>query len=934
MILRWVRFLLIVSVILISYKGLRAQKQDEIERYKKFITYYELGDFVNAESCLQNSLEFKEAFTKEILIAIYNNLGVINNRLGKYEDALKYFDSAEALVDENVQYRLSLADIYINKARIYGIIKEPDKAVDYLEQGLKIYLSFNKPNKEILFRISAVYLNLGLTYFEKREYNFALQYLEISKNIKLKNNLAEVALTYLNMAKTYVEINSKGLAQRYFLKSIESFEREFGRDYYRISSVLFDYGLFLRSIGKTSEALEMHQKALAICLKNYGAKHTFVSLSYKHIGDHFFYLSDYQTALQYYQNSLIAVVSDFNNTDIYTNPSLGSVIFDIRLLENLKQKAKALALYSQQQSDPKSRQQLLVKSSETIGLALQLIGRIRSGYVSIESRIYLAENEKETYIFATHIAQQLYELTKDDEYLQNMYSITRLGKSAVLRNEITENELLYRKYNTDSLNDKQNILLVNIASLNKLIQDEFQKPKPDSIKIDLWKGALFELNQSKENTENRIKKLFPQYETLLHKTELVSLNEIQNHLGKDETLVEYFLSNYNSDGKRRLYIFTITSGNVDYHMTYLDSHFARSVESIKQGTVNANSVDVYKTYTDALYYMYDKLIKPVEGSIVGRKLIVVPDEEIAYLSFDAFIRQKPDSDQVNYEGLPYLIYDYTISYGYTSSLIFKRGIDKQKTWMVYAFSPDSGIQQKSLRNGYRNLQGTGKEIGSIFNWFDGKAYYGEKATEGNFKLLIKQPAIFHLAMHSRTDSSNSKYSYLIFSAQSDSIDDGKLFNYEISMSRIETPMVVLSACNTGTGNLYHGEGLMSLTRGFILAGASSVINTFWDVNDDASAKIMIDFYSQLSKGKEKDDALRTAKLNYLKSASPTYTNPYYWAAYEVMGDKSPVERGVRRIYFLGIGVLLLLGGILYFGVLKKLNKPEIPNNLTAGRQGH
>ena len=51
------------------------------------------------------------------------------------------------------------------------------------------------------------------------------------------------------------------------------------------------------------------------------------------------------------------------------------------------------------------------------------------------------------------------------------------------------------------------------------------------------------------------------------------------------------------------------------------------------------------------------------------------------------------------------------------------------------------------------------------------------------------------------------------------------FNYEISLSRLKSPMIVLSACNSGSGTLYHGEGLMSLARAFILAGASSVVMT-------------------------------------------------------------------------------------------------------------
>ena len=72
-------------------------------------------------------------------------------------------------------------------------------------------------------------------------------------------------------------------------------------------------------------------------------------------------------------------------------------------------------------------------------------------------------------------------------------------------------------------------------------------------------------------------------------------------------------------------------------------------------------------------------------------------------------------------------------------------------------------------------------------------------------------------------------------------------------------MVVLSACNSGGGTLYSGEGLMSLARGFTLAGASSVIKTAWEINDETSSAIITRFYSHLAKGEDKDEAMRHRK---------------------------------------------------------------------------
>lgn len=128
---------------------------------------------------------------------------------------------------------------------------------------------------------------------------------------------------------------------------------------------------------------------------------------------------------------------------------------------------------------------------------------------------------------------------------------------------------------------------------------------------------------------------------------------------------------------------------------------------------------------------------------------------------------------------------------------------------------------------------------------------------------------------------------------------------------MNSPMVVLSACNSGSGILYHGEGIVSLARGFILAGASSVVKTSWDINDEVSAEIVTRYYKKLSEGNSKDESLRFAKLEYLKGSPPSYSHPYYWASYELVGDNSPLIGNdhwnkTAIILFLTSGCLLIV----------------------------
>lgn len=899
---------------------LRAPNNDINLLFQRFAQFYNSGDLFNAEEIMFSVINSPETVTENYVVAAYNNLGAINILLGRYDNALEYNNKAEDKFKNKRQNPGTLADIYINRARIYTLQKSYNSAIDYFEKGIRIYNGIKDPDKTVFRNISSAYLNIGIAYYGIKDFRIAQNYFNRSAELRIKYNLAGIGFAYLNIAKTFGKTGNYMKAEEFYLKSISSFKIEFGNEYYRMAEVYFDYGLFLRSAGRSKEALEAHRKALFICLNNYGEKHTLVSLSYKHIGDHYINQNDYDSALFYYQKSLIAVVNDFNDPDIFKNPSIDSAIFDIRLLDNLKSKAQALEQLADHQNDSTVKLEIKRNSLVTIELAMQLIDRVRNNYLSEESRMYLTENEKETYIFAIHLAHSLFDLTNEESAAVEMYDIAKKAKAANLRNEISENELLYSMGIPDSLRKEQNNLLENIAAYNNLILEELRKRDPDNKKISLWKDVLFDINREREKLGSYINTEFPQYHDLLKQTETVTLIEIQKHLGKDETVIDYLLSNQYTDGLRRMYIFLVTKDRLEFRETVLDSLFLKNAEIIRSGDYlfqsRGKSADSFKNYTSSLYYMYNTLVKPVEKLFNGSRLIIIPDEEMAWLPFDAFLKKEPTPDQTDYEGLHYLIYDFTISYGYASSLIVRKELKLKGREKVYAFAPDY-LNKAHHGKEPDHLQGAENEIDAILKLFRGKKFTGDNATETNFRDAMQKPAILHMAMHSLSDSTNSRYSFMMFDREKDNINDGKLYNYEISISRIKSPMVVLSVCNSGTGTLYHGEGLMSLARGFILAGASSVIKTSWEVNDEVSAAIIIRFYFHLSKGKPKDEAMRLAKLEYLKKSPPVFNNPYFWAAYEVTGENSPVVPRNRNNVLIIICVNLILAAGLFFTYFRR-----------------
>ncbi|HPI45291.1 MAG TPA: tetratricopeptide repeat protein, partial [Tenuifilaceae bacterium] len=152
------KFGVFIILILIGFSS-RPQNENIVGEYKRFSSFYVQGDLINAEKVLLNLLDRRDSISQEYLVASYNNLGVVYNRFGRYDKALEYINHAEKLLILNGVSE-ELADVYVNKSRIYGIVKEYAKAIDFLNQALKFYQSQPKPSKNIYYKISTGYLNL------------------------------------------------------------------------------------------------------------------------------------------------------------------------------------------------------------------------------------------------------------------------------------------------------------------------------------------------------------------------------------------------------------------------------------------------------------------------------------------------------------------------------------------------------------------------------------------------------------------------------------------------------------------------------------------------------------------------------------------------------------------------------------------------------
>ena len=196
------------------------------------------------------------------------------------------------------------------------------------------------------------------------------------------------------------------------------------------------------------------------------------------------------------------------------------------------------------------------------------------------------------------------------------------------------------------------------------------------------------------------------------------------------------------------------------------------------------------------------------------------------------------------------------------------------------------------------------ELEEIAQHFEGQPFYGFKANKKQFIQTAPRADIIHLSTHACLNKEDPMQSRIFF-ANEDYLTTEEIYDLDI-----QAKMVVLSACQTGLGQIYKGEGMISLARAFAQAGCPSITMSLWSVVDETTSQIMINYYENLDDGINKSRALQKAKLSYLEEQPKAKQHPYYWAAFIPLGDVSPVEEstfGGMTFWLLGGGVLVLMG---------------------------
>jgi CHAT domain-containing protein len=328
--------------------------------------------------------------------------------------------------------------------------------------------------------------------------------------------------------------------------------------------------------------------------------------------------------------------------------------------------------------------------------------------------------------------------------------------------------------------------------------------------------------------------------------------EIQKLVPEDEALVEYYYDD------KAVYAFVLTRERVVARKLQSEGLEA-DVRALREGIENPLNDDFRAPATK----LHARLIAPLNELIAGKKLLIVAHGVLHYLPFAAL-----------HDGTAFLLDQHSLRFLPSASVIRYLRASQPASGRagVLAFgNPDLGDPKLDLKFAQDEALAIVQKVPQS------RALLRKEATEAAFRQYAAGFSTLHFATHGEFHSDAPLRSALMLAKDQQS--DGLLTVSKLYSIRIAADLVTLSACETGLGKVASGDDVVGLTRGFLYAGASTVVASLWKVDDRGTSALMTRFYDEL-KGGDKREALRKAQL----ASREQFAHPFFWAAFQLTGQ--------------------------------------------------
>lgn len=840
---------------------------------------------------LKLSLKTNDDLLATLKVDSYNSLGIFSYHEGKYNDAFNYLKKEVGIILTHPEWKYvsdKLLGGYINLGNARFFTGDYHTALSYYQKALRMVnqgVGKSASNKELILN------NIGAAYSQMGDQKNALRYFLETLPLKIKKlgpNHPDVAVAYVNIGLTYQSLKKYNEAIEYLDKGLAIREKVFGKNNPNTLLVYNYLASVYKEQKKYNEALQYLKKTLSVYQTVFGLHHPETGKSLTGIGDVYRAMGDYHKALTNYQKALQALAPNFNSGRLADNPALNHILSEIEFESILERKASTLLEASRK--NRKLVNSYIPIAIRTYSLTIRFIEKLRNSYQETSSKYLLNKNSYSIYSGAIEACMLGYKQLGDVKYRQKAFDFSEQSKAGVLMQSIEEARA--QKYSgiPDGLLKEEKDLRQDIMQYTRDLDRATSDSKHiDSVKIGKLQDKLFTARQHLDTFITGLEKKYPSYYELKYRSPHLSIPDIRKKLNSSQAFLSYFV------GDSTIYTFEITKNNFRVISNSIDSaSFASNLSDFRRAIINGD----WQSYTKLGYGLYKKLISPVQNDIRGKNLMIVPDPELSLVPFDALLTTPVNNVRPgDYADLPYLIRRYSITYGYSSYLIFrKRSKEVVHTSGFLGMAPVFD-QSASTFSAYRRLTGSNnipplmsslEEVKGIYSTVatnpvmkaDSHIYLRDQATESKLKSpQVSHYRYIHLATHAYVDEKKPSLSGILFypgTHTHNSGNDGILYTGEIYDLNLNARLVVLSACETANGQVIRGEGIIGFTRAFLYAGARNVVVSLWNVSDRSNPDLMIKFYHYLMKGDNVAHSLQLAKISMITERR--YAMPAYWAS--------------------------------------------------------
>lgn len=481
--------------------------------------------------------------------------------------------------------------------------------------------------------------------------------------------------------------------------------------------------------------------------------------------------------------------------------------------------------------------------------------RIKNTYYSQENKLYYNRKIDELNQTALYLLTQFYP-QQDLWFLNEVWFFAQSSKANLLRSRLQDFET------------------------EKSIP-QFFRTQYDDIKKQIYffeqngqYDSLYFYQKQYADLVQKIGKSYPKYFALRFDEHIISIKEIQQSLSANE---QYF-SFYTAGGF--YYLYAIDKFSVK-NIRLANTVFTDSLIEVLNCAVAEKKY--HKQMGTALFKLLFSQVTPLEH------ITIEPSGNISFLPFDV----------LSEDGQLYFFEEHTTVFSFSANTYFhtKNTATESNGLAIFPDFYGSGLSALNFQ----------LEKESINKLNDVSVLSGQYATKKAVIWNLPKFGVIHFGTHLLYDTLHPLQSKLMLSkGEYLSLD-------EIWKLQTHAQFVCLAACKSNAGKWQQGEGLQNFAWAFEYAGAANVLATRWDAADEATAKLMADFYGLLRSGKNKTEALQLAKIHYLKNADAIAAQPFFWSHLILYGNHDEIKLKPKFLaLFWWMPVLLLV--CLFIGI--------------------